>query len=330
MIFQCKNCGGNVVYSPEKKKMFCPYCESEESEQRKDSQGDITVCPNCGGEVPVKEYTSAARCPYCDNYIIFNERVEGQYTPKLILPFQHGKEKVKQLMRDKFKGCTFAPTDFLSEVRLNTMEGDYVPFWLYDYDVDCQYQGEGRKVRVWQSGDTEYTETSIFDIYRDMDISFDKIPADASKAMPDEIMDLMEPYDYKQLEAFKPEYMSGFLGERYNFTADETENRAESRMRKDAETFLKRTVSGYASVTDRNKNIHVKDKKNTYALLPVWVYTYKYKDKEYPFYINGQTAKIVGKVPVSRAKVLTYGVTLWAVLTAVLGLISGIISIWSM
>ena len=37
MIFKCKNCGGNVVYSPERKKMFCPFCESEDSEERQDS-----------------------------------------------------------------------------------------------------------------------------------------------------------------------------------------------------------------------------------------------------------------------------------------------------
>lgn len=85
MIFRCKNCGGNVVYSPERKKMFCPFCESEDSEEREDgvietsgeengtaegtvqaagagqpvsrmvaaegaAQKKVTkVCPNCGG-----------------------------------------------------------------------------------------------------------------------------------------------------------------------------------------------------------------------------------------------------------------------------------------
>jgi len=99
MIFQCKNCGGNAIYSPEKKSMYCPYCDSEKSEQRKDSEGALTVCPNCGGDVLVEEHTSATQCPYCDNYIIFNERVEGEYAPDLIIPFRHSKDMVKKLMR---------------------------------------------------------------------------------------------------------------------------------------------------------------------------------------------------------------------------------------
>ena len=37
MIFKCKNCGGNAVYHPEKKKMWCPHCDSEDSEERLDS-----------------------------------------------------------------------------------------------------------------------------------------------------------------------------------------------------------------------------------------------------------------------------------------------------
>ena len=42
---------------------------------------------------------------------------------------------VKKLMRDNFKTRVFAPTDFLSEARLNGMSGEYVPFWMYDYDT---------------------------------------------------------------------------------------------------------------------------------------------------------------------------------------------------
>ena len=99
MIFRCKNCGGNVVYSPERKKMFCPFCESEDSEEREDgvietsgeengtaegtvqaagagqpvsrmaaaegaAQKKVTkVCPNCGGEIPMTVNTSATQCP---------------------------------------------------------------------------------------------------------------------------------------------------------------------------------------------------------------------------------------------------------------------------
>lgn len=325
MIFQCKNCGGNVIYSPEHKGMYCPYCDSEHSEVRKETQGSMEICPNCGGEVPVKEHSSALQCPYCDNYVILNQRIEGEYAPDLIIPFVHSREMVKKLLRQRFSKCVFAPVDFLSEARLNSMEGDYVPFWMYDYDVNCRYRGEGRRVRCWTSGEMEYTETSVYNIYREMDIPFEKLPVDASVKMPDDIMDLMEPYQYDGLQPFSPEYLSGFQGEKYNMPADVVESRARNKMEEDSLELLKRTVSGYGTVTDLQKDVNVTDRRTCYGLLPVWKYQYRYRDSDYLFYINGQTAKIVGKIPISAAKVWAYGLSLWASLTALMGLVYGIL-----
>ena len=91
--------------------------------------------------------------------------------------------------------------------------------------ADCHYSGTGTTVRVWVSGDTEYTETSYFQVNRDVDVDFEKLPVDASLEMEDQVMDMMEPYQYEALENFRPEYMSGFLGEVYNQSAEVLEPR---------------------------------------------------------------------------------------------------------
>jgi len=319
MFFKCKNCGGNVVYSPEKHTMFCPFCDSEKSEQRTEgSSPEITICPNCTGEIPVEEHTSATQCPYCESYLIFNSRVEGEYAPDLIIPFQMGKETCKKSIREKFKKNLFAPTDFLSEVRLNGMQGVYVPYWFYDYDTHCVFEGEGTKVRSWTTGNTRYTETSYYAINRDLDINFEKIPVDASNDMPDEVMDQMEPYNYKQLEAFKPEYMSGFYAEKYNVKSDEVETRARTKMNKDATAMLQESYAGYNSVRTARQEVQVESATHNYGLLPVWKYMYTYGGKDYPFYVNGQTGKIIGNAPISKKKVWAYTGTLWACLAAIL------------
>ncbi len=367
MIFRCKNCGGNVVYSPERKKMFCPFCESEDSEEREDgvivtseaengqpasgvvdaktqeggttgataqpksavnAQQKVTkVCPNCGGEIPMTAATSATQCPYCDNYLIVDDQISGVYTPHMLIPFKMGKEGCKQLIRSKFEKCVFAPTDFLSEVRLNGIHGDYVPFWFYDYNTNCTFHGEGTKVRSWTTGNTQYTETSYYDIVRDMDIDFDKIPVDASVGMPDDVMDLMEPFDYKEMQEFKPEYLSGFYSERYNMTSDLIESRAKAKMQEDAKKMLNDSYSGYASVRKIAENVSVTDSSVNYGLLPVWKYDYTYKGKEYPFYVNGQTGKLVGIAPISKAKVWAYAGTLGVTLAAILCMLNAIASL---
>ncbi len=321
MIFKCKNCSGNMIYSPELHSMYCPFCSGENTQERTNDAYQIQVCPDCGGELAIEEHTSALQCKYCDNYIILNDRVEGEYQPSKMIPFRFSKEMVKQLLKNNFKKCVFAPTDFLSEARLNSMEGEYVPFWMYDYNTHCEYRGEGIKIRSWRSGNREYTETSYYDVVRELDIVYNDIPADASIKMNDNIMDLMEPYNYGEMVDFSPEYMSGFGGEKYNMPAVELESRAKIKMNKSADALVSQSVSGYARLNTQVKNIKVRDSKTEFCLLPVWKYIYTYNDVMYPFYINGQTGKVIGKVPVSKKKVFAYGATLWAVLTSLLFLI---------
>lgn len=92
-------------------------------------------------------------------------------------------------------------------------------------------------------------------------------------------------------------------------------------MKEDAAKLLRESYAGYNTVRTMSEDISVRDSKVAYGLLPVWKYIYRYKEEEYPFYVNGQTGKIVGTAPFSRAKFLAYTGTLWACLTIVLALL---------
>lgn len=319
MIFKCKNCGGNAVYEPGRKRMYCPHCESLDSEDIV-PDSSITQCVNCGAPINIGEYTSACKCAHCGSYIVFNERVEGVYEPHLILPFKINKDAAVEAMNTEFRKRTFTPSSFLSEKSLEGMQGIYVPFWMYDYQAQYDFEGTATKVRTWTSGNTEYTETSYYDVERHMTAGFDKVPVDASLAMEDGEMDLMEPYTYEELEGFNPKYMSGFFGEIYNQSAPELEGRAKEKIRDASDKLMGQSLSGYSSVTPRNKNLHLERDGVNYALLPVWMYLYQYRGKTYRFHVNGQTGKVIGKTPVSKAKVLTYGLSAFVYVSAIVSL----------
>lgn len=326
MIFKCKNCGGNAVYEPARKMMYCPHCESLDSEDIV-PDNTITECVNCGAPISIGEYTSASKCAHCGSYIVFNERVEGVYEPHLILPFKVNKDMAVEAMNNEFKKRTFMPSSFLSEKSLEGMKGMYVPFWLYDYQANYDFVGTGTKVRTWRSGDTEYTETSYYDIERHMKAGFDRVPVDASLAMGDGEMDLMEPYTYADLEGFDPKYMSGFFGEVYNQSAPELEGRAKEKVRAASDQLMQQSLDGYNSVKPRNKNLNLKSEGINFALLPVWMYMYQYKGKTYHFHVNGQTGKVVGKTPVSKEKVIAYGLSAMVYVSAIVSLAIAVLEV---
>ncbi len=306
MIFKCKNCGGNSVYHPEKKAMWCPHCDSMDSEERLDSE-NMANCTNCGAPLDgVTEFTSALKCSHCGSYIILRDRVEGENRPNLILPFEISKEKAVEILKQEFGRKIFIPDSFLSHSTLECLEGSYIPFWLYDYLSKVDYEGKATKVRVYRSGQYEVTETSHYRVTRKLDINFDKIPVDASKRMADDIMDLMEPYEYRALQDFEEKYMSGFQGEVVNFSQTEEEERAMMKARNDSESLLNETIVGYTTCVPLHKDIDLMKTKAHFALMPVWVYRYNFRGKEYLYHVNGQTGKVIGKTPTDKRKAWIY------------------------
>lgn len=326
MFYRCKNCGGNVVYHPDKKKMYCPYCDGIDSEEEVKSPV-MTECVNCGAPLEISDFTSACRCEHCGSYTILEERVKGEYTPHLILPFKISKEGAVKLLEKEFQSRFFTPATFLSTASLEGMEGIYVPFFLYDYLADFDYAGTGTKVRSWRSGNTEYIETSYFHVERNLEIDFDKIPVDASINMDDTKMDLLEPFDEKALEAFQKKYLSGFRAELYSEGLMDLEPRAMEKARRDSEELLRESLSGYTTLNAERKHLNLQRQSANYALLPVWVYYYSYRGQKYTYYVNGQSGKILGKTPVSRGKVFGYGGAAWAFLSAMLLLVKMILEV---
>lgn len=313
MNFQCSNCGANMVFDPSRQQMFCEHCNSVES-QKLSGNRSVTVCAACGGEVAVSPLTSASRCAYCGNYLIFDERIEGNFKPDSILPFKISKKDAVDSMKKEFKKRIFTPTTFLTEPTLKDLNGYYVPYFLFDYKARGYFEGEGTKIKRWTAGGYDYTETSHYLIKRELEAYYDNIPADASYGMDDECMDLVEPYDYKLLLDFDPKFMSGFFGEIYNAEPSAFEDRAKGKAKESADDLIRRSVSGYATVSTLSQNVSLEPGRIDYTLLPVWLYVYKYQNKFYRFYVNGQNGKVVGETPVSKKKVFAYGTSMAALI----------------
>ena len=146
-----------------------------------------------------------------------------------------------------------------------------------------------------------------------MDVEFDNIPVDASLRLEDSTMDLLEPYDYKALEAFKEQYMSGFEGEIYTDNALALQERAENKAKNDTHALIRDSISGYSTISHESEQIDLNQKSCEYALLPVWIYDFWYQGKKYRFHVNGQTGKVIGKTPVAHKKVAGYSLTVFAV-----------------
>ena len=153
------------------------------------------------------------------------------------------------------------------------------------------------------------TETSYYECHREGEAEFSRIPADGSKKMDDDFMDAIEPFDYEDLQPFTTAYLTGFLADKYDVPADDCLDRINERVEKSISEEVAQTMGTFSSfsVTDNAVTRTGGDVK--YALAPVWILTTRYEDKPYTFMMNGQTGKLVGRLPIDKKKERLYG---WA------------------
>jgi len=294
--------GANVIVKGFRK------VENHTSDWKEDELVDLSTgsCPSCGSELVGDENTIATVCPCCGNSQIVKKRVQGMLKPESVIPFQLEKESATEALKKFYQGKKLLPDYFKEQNQVNGIQALYVPFWLYDAKAGGSIRYKATKVRSWSDNSYNYTETKYFSIIRDGSINFSKIPVDGSKKMDNEYMDAVEPFDYNKLKDFQTSYLSGYIAEKYDVDAEESKTRAAKRITCSIESQFANSVKGYSSVNVENSVVNVDNVKSSYALFPVWIVNTKYQNQDYQFIMNGQSGKIVGRLPVDKGKERKY------------------------
>ena len=220
-----------------------------------------------------------------------------------------------------YKGKKFLPKIFADENHIEEIKGVYVPFWLCDCRVDAEASYDAECVHRYESGNNRITEIEHYDVRRTGYLCFEKIPVDASTKMPDEYMDAIEPYDYGELKPFSTAYLPGFLADKFDVTPQDSMERIEQRAKSTAGDSLRGTLSAYDSVTPMLEEYQLNETAMHYALMPVWLLSTRWKEKNFLFAMNGQTGKLVGDLPVSKGKYWAWFAGIAASVTALLTLL---------
>lgn len=259
-------------------------------------------CTSCGAELICDETTAATQCPYCGNNTIIPGQFAGTLRPDWVIPFKSEKKDAVNALKSYYQGKFLLPGSFSNNNHLEEVKGVYVPFWLYSGHVDATGQYEAKQNEVFRQGEYEITRSKHFEVDRAGTISFSRIPVDASTKMPDDLMDSIEPFDYRTITEFSLSYMPGFLANKYDISKDQCMKRADERARNTAEAELRATVTGYSTVATRAHDEQIHNEKTEYAVLPVWLLSTNWEGKNFLFAMNGQTGKMIGNLPISKMK----------------------------
>lgn len=263
-------------------------------------------CNNCGAVLITEAQTAATTCSFCGAGVVLGDRLSGSLAPSKVIPFTISKQQAQEAFKKWCKKGLLTPGDFMTADRIKNITGIYVPFWLYDMNGRGEAEATCTRVRTYTHGDWIYTETKYYHVWRKVDLNYNQIPCDASKKMEDTMMDKLEPYQYGNLKDFNMPYLAGYIAEKYDFTDEQMLPRIKQRVGGYVDSYLRSTIAGYTTVNIHRKDINVRKRQAHYTLMPVWMVCYDYRQAEHIFAMNGQTGKIVGKPPLSKAKMAAW------------------------
>jgi len=320
--YKCPNCGGTVRFDSASQKMKCPSCDSEfEIQEEKDTSNwieeeDLTSgsCPSCGAELVGDANTVAMVCPCCGNAQIVSKRLSGFLKPNYVIPFKLEKDSAVKALKNFCNGKKLLPDFFVKENHINNIQGVYAPFWLFDAEASGDILFEATKVK--ETG--KHEKTNFYSVERKGNIAFEKIPVDGSEKMDDKYMDAIEPFNYVDLKEFNTSYLAGYVAEKYDVDEKKSRERAEHRIKSSVEREFEYSIEeDYDSIEIESSSVNINNFKSSYALFPVWILNTKYKEENYLFMMNGQSGRLVGKLPIDSKKVWKYGFIYSGILGAI-------------
>ena len=293
--YKCPCCGGAIAFDSTIQKMKCPYCDTEfEMDALKGYDAELQdeetdsmewetaaggewgegetdglrtyVCKSCGGEIVGDANTAATSCPFCDNPIVMMGQFSGSLKPDLVILFKLDKKAAKEGLMKHLTGKRLLPKIFKDQNHIDEIKGVYVPFWLFDTDVDAKVRYKATKIRTWSDSDYNYTQTSYYMVHRGGSVGFEYVPVDGSTKMADDLMESIEPFNCGEAVDFQTAYLAGYLADKYDVTAEESIDRANERVKKSTEQAFAETVIGYYTVVAENTSVQFHGGKAKYAL----------------------------------------------------------------
>ncbi|NER14382.1 DNA helicase PriA [Leptobacterium flavescens] len=329
----CANCGAEMKYKPGSDQIKCDYCGYEEFiEQSKNSFEELELnhylnlvgnkahtdtisllqCKNCGANQHVEENYKSLHCAYCSEPLILEDvQEEGWILPEALIPFQFDQKKAGQIFKNWVGRIWFAPNK-LKKAALNPegLHGLYVPYWTFDCNLFSTYQGmrgdyyyvtqRVKTSKGWQT--RQVRKTRWIPASGQVSGFIDDILINASEKKRREIPAKISHWDIKELIPFNQKYLAGFITEKYTISLKDGHHLSFQKAKDIAHNWIRRDIGGDTqriTYTD----IKLSDETFKHILLPVYISAYRYNNKEYHFYINGQTEQISGKYPISFWKV---------------------------
>ena len=253
------------------------------------------TCEACGGAVAMEVGRALPACLYCGSEALtalsLDETIEQ---PETFLPFDLAADDADAAFRTFTRSSIWYPREIRHSAL--TLQPLFLASWTWTATIETHFAGLTKAAT--RSKKRPFTGRDI--------ARFEGVVVPSSSALTRGELEAIAPYSYSAEQAYDPQE-SGVMFEPGRLSRSVSRAQATEQMgRRHADQ-----IAAQHNALSLNPASVLSDVDGRPILLPVYIGTWRYKDRPYRVLINGQTGRLTGKAPISWIKVgLAVGIPL--------------------
>ncbi|RMG94249.1 MAG: hypothetical protein D6705_16690 [Deltaproteobacteria bacterium] len=290
-----------------------------------------TQCTGCGAPIIVPADRLSAQCEHCDSPVV--DEARGRALTDGVVPFQLPRRAAAEAIAAHLRSKWLAPRA-LARMRVleRHLEGHLVPLLAFDGAVTSKYAARiginYTRTETYRGADGKpktrtVIETEWFSLRGECGRNVEDHLVSAAPVLDEATSNDLEPFDLGWAQPFDARLVAGFSAH-----VPVAEPEAAARVAVDEIVAQEQVRIEHAFLPGDHKDLERLDARFDVdavrtVLLPVWIAQLTFAGKPLTLYVNGQTGKVVGKVPISPWKVTGLVVLAVALVAAVFLLVRG-------
>lgn len=261
-------------------------------------------CDGCGADLVVEPTALTTTCPLCaSNKVELLAADEAAVRPGFVLPFRVLAGDLHAPVRSWLGKGWMHPGSLGTLARVDHFVGLYVPYWIFDADVDASYEcevGTDRTVtrRDSQGNTRTVTETTWRWTRGTVSPRFTGVRVPGTTRMSQVLLGrTAAAFELGDLVPYQPELLAGFQAQAYDVALPDAWEQGRALVR-DMTRMAATSDAGGDRVRNMSLTAALDNEVWRYVLLPVYVTAYRFDGRTFQVMVNGRSGVVHGQKPV--------------------------------
>lgn len=249
-------------------------------------------CNSCGAERAIPARKLSAHCPFCGSkHVIETDALRSFQQPDVIAPFSIARDDAGTRIKARLRAWTERVRSWVNDARVQraTLEGVYLPFWIFDASVEVRRTVIRETMTMSWSADVRTQALPAYETGTLTD-SIHDVAVCAVTSPPPLLTSRLGRWNLGEAVPYEPRLLAQYPAELYSIDFDKASLEARAIIGREMRA---RHALGTGQGAQENIFTAVTQMHLRLALLPVWVGTLYETDGDVrSALVNGQTGHV--------------------------------------